>query len=55
VKAWSKDVTLRPGGTVALAEVFAVELPHAAVTIAIAPMDANRVSDLSPRNLYFPS
>jgi hypothetical protein len=35
--------------------VPAVEVPQAAATMAIAPRDANRVSDLSPRNLCFPS
>src|SRR5260370_40646178 len=54
VKAWSKDVTVRPAGTVALAAVLAVELPHAAATIAIAPRHANQVSDLSLANCVSP-
>jgi hypothetical protein len=36
-------------------EVLDVEVPHAAATIAIAPRHANRVSDLTLRNLCFPS
>jgi hypothetical protein len=53
-KLWSKDVTLRFGGTVALAEVVAVEFPQAAATIAMAPRHAIRGIDLSPRNLCSP-
>jgi hypothetical protein len=55
VKAWSKDVTLSPDGTVALADVPAVELPpQAATTTASAPAHAMMVSDLIWRNCVSP-
>src|SRR2546427_6040731 len=50
-KLASKDVTLSPAGTVALADVPAVELPpHAARMMANAPVDAIKVNVRSLRN-----
>src|SRR5438477_6267126 len=44
-KLWSNDLTPSPAGTVALAEVPAVELPpHAATTTASAPAHAIMVN-----------
>jgi len=48
-KLASKDVTLSPDGTVALADVVPVELPHAVPMIASAPAHAINVNDLSFR------
>jgi len=48
-KLASKDVTPSPAGTVALADVVPVELPHAAAMIASAPAHAINVKDLSFR------
>jgi len=48
-KLASKDVTLSPAGTVALADVVPVELPHAVPMIASAPAHAINVKDLSFR------
>jgi len=49
-KLASNDFTLSPAGTVALAEVVPVELPHAAMMMATAPVLAINVKDLSLRN-----
>ena len=48
-KLLSNELTLKPEGTVALADVppDGVELPQAAATMAIPPIAANIVSDLS--------
>src|SRR5947207_15305666 len=49
----SNDLTPSPAGTVALADVPAVELPpHAARTMANAPVDANKVNVRSVRNCF---
>ncbi len=48
----SKDLTPSPAGTLALAEVPAVELPHAARTMASAPMDAIKVNVRNLRNCF---
>jgi hypothetical protein len=48
---WVKDEMLRSEGTLALAEVPAVELPHAATTTASAPAAAITVKDLRFRKL----
>ena len=48
-KLASKDVTLSPAGTVALADVVPVELPHAVPMIASAPAHAINDNDLSFR------
>ena len=49
-KLASKDETLSPAGTVALADVEPVEVPHAAMMMAKAPVPAIKVNDLSFRN-----
>jgi hypothetical protein len=49
-KLASKDFTLRPAGTVALAEVVPVEVPHAAMMMATAAVPAINVKDLSLPN-----
>src|SRR5205814_9060800 len=48
-KLASQDATPSPAGTVALADVVPVELPHAAAMIASAPAPAINVKDLSFR------
>jgi len=54
-KLASNEVTLSPAGTVALAEgALLVEVPQAAITMAIAPANPIMVNDLSLRNYFFP-
>ena len=49
---WLKDEMLRSAGTVALAAGAAVELPHAARTMASVAVDAITVKDRSFRTLH---
>src|SRR5437868_9668927 len=54
-KLESNEVTESPAGTVALVVLVAVELPHAATMLAIAPANTIAVDDLSLRNCLPPN